>query len=67
MTWRIFQKGRLIRVGQQSSPLRVDCTINARLQFPRGGVRRGISYTATFDLNDINGVTLSRRLTIRGT
>jgi hypothetical protein len=67
MTWRIFQNGRLIRVGQQSSPLRVDCTINARLQFPRGGVRRGVSYTATFDLNDINGVTLSRRLTIRGT
>jgi hypothetical protein len=66
MTWRIFQNGRLIRVGQQSSPLRVDCTINARLQFPRGGIRKGVTYSATFELNDINGTFLSRRLTIRG-
>jgi hypothetical protein len=66
MTWRIFQRGRLIAVGQQSSPLRVDCTINARLRFPRGGVRKGQTYLATFALNDINGTVLSRRLTIVG-
>jgi hypothetical protein len=67
MTWRIFQNNRLVKVGQQSSPLRRDCTINARLQFPPRGVRRGVTYTVTFDLNDINGVVLTRRLTITGT
>jgi len=67
MTWRIFQNNRLLKVGQQSSPLRVDCTINARLQFPPRGIRQGVTYTVTFDLNDINGVVLNRRLTIRGT
>jgi hypothetical protein len=66
MTWRIFRQGRLIAVGQQSSPLRVDCTINARLRFPPGGVRKGQTYLATFALNDINGTVLSRRLTIVG-
>jgi Cellulase (glycosyl hydrolase family 5) len=65
MTWRIFQRGRLIAVDQQSSPLRIDCTINARLRFPPGGVRKGQTYTATFELNDVNGVQVSRRLTIR--
>lgn len=64
MTWRVFRAGRLIAVGQQSSPLRVDCTIGARLRF---NVVKGQTYTATFDLNDINGVVLNRRLTIRGT
>ena len=67
MTWRVFQGSRLIAVGQQTSPLRVDCTINARLRFPRGGVRKGVSYRATFALNDINGTVLSRTLTIVGT
>ena len=64
MTWRVFRGGRLIAVGQQSSPLRVDCTITARLRF---NVVRGQTYTATFELNDISGVVLNRRLTIRGT
>lgn len=67
MTWRIFRGSRLIKVGQQSSPLARDCTIAARLFFPAGGVAKGVTYTATFDLNDINGDVLKRRLTIRGT
>lgn len=67
MTWRIFQGGRLIAVGQQSSPLLRDCTVTARLRFPNGGVRKGVTYTATFELNDRNGILLDRRLTIRGT
>jgi Cellulase (glycosyl hydrolase family 5) len=66
MTWRIFRGGRLIRVGQQSSPLLPDCTITARLRFP-GGVARRTTYTATFELNNIHGDVLNRRLTIRGT
>jgi hypothetical protein len=67
MTWRIFRGSRLISVGQQTSPLGRDCTIAARLRFRNGGVARGVTYTATFDLNDINGDVLHRRLTIRGT
>lgn len=67
MTWRIFQRGRLIGVGQQSSVLRRDCTITARLRFPPGGIRRGVTYTATFELNDRNGIIVERQLTIRGT
>ena len=65
MTWRIFQGTKLIAVDQQTSPLRIDCTITARIRFPRGGVKKGQTYTATFALNDINGTVLNRRLTIR--
>ncbi len=65
MTWRVFRGGRLIAVGQQTSPLRQDCTISARLRFP-GGVVKGITYTATFALNAISGIQLQRKLTIRG-
>ena len=65
MTWRVFRRGRLIAVGQQSSPLLRDCTITARLQ--RFTVAKGQTYTATFAMNDINGTVLSRKLTIRGT
>jgi hypothetical protein len=66
MTWRIFRGSRLLKVGQQSSPLLRDCTIAARLFFPPGGVAKGVTYTATFELNDINGDVLARKLTIRG-
>ena len=67
MTWRIFRAGRLLRVGQQSSPLLRDCMITARLSFPPPGVAKGVTYTATFELNDVNGTLASRTLTIRGT
>jgi hypothetical protein len=66
MTWRVFRAGRLISVGQQTSALRSDCTITARLRVP-GGVKRRTTYVATFDTNDINGTVLQRRLTIRST
>jgi len=65
MTWRVFRAGRLIAVDQQTSSLRRDCTISARLRVP-GGIARGTTYVATFELNDINGTLLTRRLTIRG-
>jgi hypothetical protein len=65
MTWRAYQGGRLISVGQQSSPLLRDCTITARLSFRRPIVK-GQSSTVTFELNDQNGILLTRRLTIRG-
>ncbi|HLG07948.1 MAG TPA: cellulase family glycosylhydrolase [Gaiellaceae bacterium] len=64
MTWRVFRGGKLIAVGQQTSPLRQDCTISARLRF---NVVKGQTYIATFALNDRSGVVLNRRLTIRGT
>jgi hypothetical protein len=64
MTWRVFRAGRLIAVDQQTSALRQDCTITARLRVP-GGIKRKTTYMATFDLNDINGTVLTRRLTLR--
>jgi hypothetical protein len=66
MTWRVFRAGRLLAVGQQTSPLRADCTVTARLQNFR--VAKGQSYVATFEMNSPGGggVQLSRRLTIRG-
>ncbi len=67
MTWRVYRGSRLLAVDQQTSPLQRDCTISARLRFPGGGIARGVTYTATFELNDINGDKLNRRLTIRGT
>jgi hypothetical protein len=67
ITWRIFRGNRLIEVDQQTSPLARDCTLAVRLRFPGGGVARRVTYTATFEMNDINGDTLSRKLTIRGT
>ncbi len=36
MTWRVFHGAKLIAVDQQSSPLRIDCTISARLRFNVG-------------------------------
>ena len=65
MTWRVFQGSRLLSVGQQSAPLRRDCTIAARVTV-RGGVKKGVTYTVTFALNDISGVVLNRRITVRG-
>jgi len=65
MTWRAYRAGRLVSVDQQSSPLLRDCTVAARLRIP-GGIRKGQTYLATFDLNDINGIVVQRRLTIRG-
>lgn len=64
VTWRVFLAGNLVGVGQQSTPIRSDCTIVVRL---RGfTVARNKSYVATFELNDINGIVLTRRLTIGG-
>jgi hypothetical protein len=65
MTWRVFQGSRLLSVGQQSAPLRRDCTIAARVTV-KGGVKKGVTYTVTFALNDINGLELNRRITIVG-
>jgi len=64
MTWRVYKGTKLIAVDQQTSPLKIDCTISARLRF---NVAKGQTYTATFALNDRNGIVLNRRVTIRGT
>ena len=66
MTWRVFKAGRLISVGQQSAPLKIDCSIAARVTV-KGGVAKGISYTVTFAMNDRSGVIVNRRITLRGT
>ena len=66
MTWRVFRAGRLVSVGQQTASLALDCSLGARLRVP-GGIERGRSYTATFELNDANGILLTRRALLRGT
>ena len=63
MTWRVYRGARLIAVGQQTSALRIDCTVTSRLRF---NIAKGQTYTATFAMNDRNGIVLNRRLTIRG-
>jgi hypothetical protein len=64
VTWRVRLAGRLVGVGQQSAPLQANCTVNVRLS--RFTVARKASYSATFELNDINGEELTRVVTIRG-
>ena len=64
MTWRVFRGGRLISVGQQTAPVRADCSIAARVRVT-GGVSRGVAYTVTFALNDRSGFVLNRRITLR--
>ena len=66
MTWRVFRGTRLISVGQQSAALKQDCTLAARVTV-KGGVQKGVTYTATFALNDRSGVIMNRRITIVGT
>lgn len=66
MTWRVYNRGKLFAVGQLQSPLRRDCTIAARLRLRRP-LALAQTYTATFALNDENGIFLERRLTIRTT
>ena len=66
MTWRVFKGAKLISVGQQSSPLRADCSIAARIRVT-GGVQKNTAYTVTFALNDASGIVLTRKLTVRGT
>lgn len=50
--------------GSGETPLRIDCTISARLRF---NVVKGQTYIATFASKDSSGVVLNRRLTIQGT
>jgi hypothetical protein len=64
VTWRVRLAGRLVGVGQRAAPLQGNCTINLRLAGFR--VAKKGSYMATFELNDVNGEELTRRLTIRG-
>jgi Cellulase (glycosyl hydrolase family 5) len=65
MTWRLYNRaGKLLRVDQQTAPLKRDCTIDARLRYR---IVKGVTYTATFSLNAISGTQLTRRATIRGT
>ena len=63
VTWRVRIAGRLVRVGQQSALLQSNCTINVRLG--RFTVAKKAAYVATFELNDIHGEELTRRVTIR--
>lgn len=64
VTWRVFLGRRLVGVGQQRTSLLSSCTVGVRL---RGlTVGKKAAYQVRFELNDVHGVVLSRRLTIRG-
>ena len=63
MTWRVFDGTKLIAVGQVAEALTYQCTVTPKLIFLPV---KGKSYTATFALNDINGITFARRLTLVG-
>jgi hypothetical protein len=65
MTWRVFRGSQLISVGQQTAPLKLDCTLAARVTV-KGGVKKGVTYTVAFALNDSSGVVLNRRITVVG-
>jgi Cellulase (glycosyl hydrolase family 5) len=64
VTWRVFRRGRLVGVGQQAPALQSSCTISVRLRGFTVAEKR--TYVARFELNDIDGVLLTRRATIRG-
>ena len=63
VTWRARASGRLVAVGQQAPSLKQNCTVDVRLDRFRVAKR---TYVVTLDLEDINGETLTRRVTIRG-
>ena len=63
VTWRVWVGSRLVRVGQQATPLQANCTVGVRLAGFTAA--RKTSYLATFELNEINGEELTRRVTIR--
>jgi hypothetical protein len=64
VTWRVTLRGRLVGVGQQTATLQASCTLAVRLT--GFTVSHNRSYVATFELNDISGFELERRVTIRG-
>jgi hypothetical protein len=63
-TWRARIGGRLVDVGQVAGPLQANCTLTARMNGFM--VSKKTSFVVTFDLNDVNGETLTRVVTIRG-
>ena len=62
--WRVTVGGRVVESNHQTASLRANCTIDVRMSgFTVAGRR---TYLATFELHDIHGTKLTRRLTLRG-
>jgi hypothetical protein len=61
--WRVSAGGRVVDTGHQTAPLQPNCTIDVRMS---GFTVAGRSYLATFEVHDIHGNRLTRRVTIRG-
>jgi hypothetical protein len=64
VAWRVVIAGRVLRSAEQAATLRSNCTIDVRLG--RLTVPGKGPYLATFELHDVHGVELTRRVTIRG-
>jgi hypothetical protein len=62
--WRVSVGGRVVDTGHQTAPLQASCTISFRMS---GFTVAGRSSLATFEVHDIHGTKLTRRVTIRGT
>jgi hypothetical protein len=61
--WRVSVGGRVVDTGHQTAPLQASCTISFRMS---GFTVAGRSSLVTFEVHDIHGTKLTRRVTIRG-
>ena len=64
VTYRLAQGKTVVAIGQPQVALGIDGWIRFRVNTP---LRKGASYTLTVDANDVNGNTLRRTLSLRGT
>lgn len=63
LTYRVFERGRLLTVEQPVATIERDGWITIRPQFTPA---RGRTYTLDVDVNDPNGNTVTRKLTLIG-
>ena len=62
--YRVLDGSRLVLLGQASSALGIDGWISFRVNYP---VAKGKTFTVRVEANDINGLTVNRTVTLRGT
>ena len=63
LTYKVFQRGRLLVVEQPVAAIGIDGWITIR---PRFTPARGVTYTLEVDVGDVNGNKVQRTLTLVG-
>jgi hypothetical protein len=63
LTYRVFQRGRLLVVEQPVAAIGLDGWITIR---PRFTPARGVTYTLDVEVGDVNGNKVQRTLTLVG-